>query len=92
MGASKASRIINHYAARPQLQETLCEQVVTRLEKLLQPKALLILMRAEHGCMKCRGIKQYGGAAMMTSAVRGHFKDDGKARAEAMDMIKISMR
>jgi GTP cyclohydrolase I len=41
--------------------------------------------------MRCRGVQQSGGAGMITSALSGVFKRDAKARAEAMDLIKLSM-
>lgn len=91
MGASKAARIINHYSARPQLQENLSHQIVNFIWDKLKPKALMIVMRAEHGCMKCRGVKQYDGAGMITSAIKGIFKEDTKAKAEALDLIKLSV-
>jgi len=91
VGASKPSRVITHYASRPQLQETLCQQVVTFLEEKLKPKGVMIVMRAVHGCMSNRGINQYGGAGMMTSAIRGVFKTDPAAKSEALDLIKLSV-
>lgn len=91
MGASKASRVINHYSARPQLQENLSHEIVNFLERKLNPKALMVVMRAEHGCMKCRGVKQYDGAGMLTSAVKGSFKTDSIAKSEALDLIKLSV-
>lgn len=91
VGASKPARVITHYAARPQLQENLCQQVVNYLEKELKPKGLMLVMRAIHGCMSNRGVNQYAGAGMLTSAVRGVFKSDKSAKDEAMNLIKMSI-
>lgn len=90
MGASKAARVIAHYAAQPQLQENLCQQVVNFIENELQPKGIMLVMRAIHGCMSCRGVYQYAGAGMVTSSIRGSFKD-AAARSEVMDLIKMSI-
>lgn len=90
MGASKAARVITHYAAQPQLQENLCQQVTNYIENDLQPKGIMLVMRAIHGCMSCRGVYQYDGAGMMTSSIRGVFKDPA-ARNEVMDLIKLSV-
>lgn len=92
MGASKAARVINHYSARPQLQENLCNEIITFLNDKLNPKAVMVVMRAEHGCMKCRGVKQYAGSGMLTSSVKGTFKTDSKGKQEAFDLIKLSMK
>lgn len=92
MGASKAARVINHFAAKPQLQEDICEEVINFLEDKLSPKALMVLLRAEHGCMKCRGIKQYAGSGMLTSSVRGAFLTDINAKSEALNMINLSTK
>jgi GTP cyclohydrolase I len=92
VGASKPSRIIAHYAARPQLQERLCHQVITRFEEAVKPRGTILVMRAVHGCMSHRGAKQIGGAGMITSAVSGVFEKDAKARAEAMDLINLSLK
>jgi GTP cyclohydrolase I len=90
MGASKAARVITHYAAQPQLQENLCQQVVNYIEKDLQPQGIMLVMRAIHGCMACRGVYQYHGAGMITSSIRGVFKNPA-ARNEVMDLIKLSI-
>lgn len=91
LGASKPARVISHYGARPQLQENLCEQVVDYLQKEVKPKGVMVVMRAVHGCMSHRGVNQYAGAGMMTSSLRGVFKEDKSAKDEALDLIKMSI-
>jgi GTP cyclohydrolase I len=90
MGASKAARVITHYAAQPQLQENLCQQVTNYIENDLKPRGIMLVMRAIHGCMSCRGVYQYHGAGMTTSSIRGVFIDPA-ARSEVMDLIKLSI-
>lgn len=92
IGASKPSRVISHYAARPQIQENLGKQVVDFLDKELKPKGVMLVMRAIHGCISNRGVNQYAGAGMVTSAVRGVFKENPSTKAEALDLIKISLK
>lgn len=91
LGASKPARVIKHYGARPQLQENLCEQVVNYLQTELAPKGVMVVMRAIHGCMSNRGINQYGGSGMVTSALRGVFKEEKSVKDEALDLIKMSI-
>jgi len=90
-GASKFARTVHHYAARPQLQENLCHEVIDCLKKNIKPRGLMVVMRATHGCMSCRGVKQSNKSGMMTSALKGVFKKDEKARSEVLDFIKISL-
>jgi len=91
LGASKPARVIEHYAARPQLQENLCQQVVKFISKQLKPLGIMLVMRAIHGCMSCRGIYQYHGAGMMTSSITGIFKENKAPHDEVMDLIKMSI-
>src|SRR5512137_1444285 len=75
-GASKMARVVQHYAARPQLQERLAKQIVKRFEEIVKPAGTMLVMRAVHGCMSCRGVKAGNKAGLVTSIVRGAFKDD----------------
>lgn len=90
VGASKINRLITHYSAKPQLQENLSKEIVDCFVSLLQPKAVMLVMRAIHGCMACRGIRQGNDAGMMTSVVYGVFKENDKARSEVLNLIKLA--
>jgi GTP cyclohydrolase I len=89
MGVSKLPRIVEHYAARPQLQENLCHQILNRFVEVVQPKGVMLVMRAIHGCMSCRGVHQYNNTGMVSSAIYGSFHDPG-TRAEGMSLIQLS--
>jgi len=91
IGASKMSRLVNHYAKRPQLQENLTHQVIQAFNRALNPKGVMVFMRAIHGCMNCRGVKQPA-SGMCTSAVLGAFVDDPSMELKGLEMIKISTR
>lgn len=90
LGASKPSRLINHYAKRPQLQERLCHQVLKALIDGLQPRGVMVVMRGIHQCMVCRGAKQTNGSGMITSAVYGYFKDNPATKQEGLSLIQLS--
>jgi GTP cyclohydrolase I len=90
VGASKINRLIAYYSAKPQLQENLSKEIVDCFVRLLEPKAVMLVMRAIHGCMACRGVKQGNDAGMMTSVVYGIFKEDSKSRAEVLNLIALS--
>ncbi|HVM09753.1 MAG TPA: GTP cyclohydrolase I FolE [Acidimicrobiales bacterium] len=85
-GLSKLARLVDIYARRPQVQERITAQVADALERVLQPRGVLVVIEAEHLCMSARGVKKPG-ASTVTSAVRGLFRDDARTRAEAMAFI-----
>jgi GTP cyclohydrolase IA len=85
-GLSKLARLVDGYARRPQVQERLTAQIANAIESTLDPRAVLVVIEAQHMCMEMRGVKKTG-ASTVTSAVRGLFRDDVAARAEAMRFI-----
>lgn len=74
VGLSKMSRALCHYAARPQLQENLCKQVIDNFVAHVEPKACMVILKATHGCIACRGVNQPN-QKMVTSAVYGMAKE-----------------
>ncbi len=85
-GLSKIARLVDGFARRPQVQERLTTQIADALGDVLKPAGVLVVLEAEHLCMSIRGVKKPG-ALTVTSAVRGHFRDDARARAEAMGFV-----
>lgn len=85
-GLSKVARLVDGYARRPQVQERLTTQVADALDEVLKPRGVLVVIEAEHLCMSMRGVRKPG-ASTVTSAVRGLFRTDPAARAEAMRFI-----
>lgn len=86
-GLSKLARLVDIYAKRPQMQERLTGQIADALQRVLQPRGVLVVIAAEHLCMSGRGVKKPG-ATTITSAVRGLFLEDARTRAEAMAFIQ----
>ncbi|MDD4564628.1 MAG: GTP cyclohydrolase I FolE [Eubacteriales bacterium] len=85
-GLSKLVKVIETVAKRPQLQERITSAVADIIMKKLEPYGVIVVIEAEHMCMTMRGVKKPG-SKTITSAVRGLFKTDSKARAEIMSMI-----
>lgn len=85
-GLSKLARLVDGYAKRPQVQERLTTQVADAMETVLRPRGTLVLLEAEHLCMGMRGVRKPG-SSTVTSAVRGIFRNDVAARAEAMRLV-----
>ncbi|MGH9070259.1 MAG: GTP cyclohydrolase I FolE [Acidimicrobiales bacterium] len=86
IGLSKLARLVEGYARRLQVQERLTAQVADAMEKALFAQGVLVVVEAEHLCMSMRGVNKPG-AATVTSAVRGIFREDAATRAEAMAFI-----
>ncbi|MTI64990.1 MAG: GTP cyclohydrolase I FolE [Firmicutes bacterium] len=87
-GLSKLARVVETIAKRPQLQERLTTSIADSILKVLDPYGIIVVVEAEHMCMTMRGVKKPG-SKTITSAVRGVFNDDAKARAEAMSLINL---
>jgi len=85
-GLSKLARLVDGYARRPQVQERLTVQIANAIDLVLAPKGVLVVIEAEHMCMTIRGVRKPG-ALTVTSAVRGLFREDARARAEAMSFV-----
>lgn len=85
-GLSKLARCVVGYAHRPQVQERLTQQVADAIVDRLDPLGVLVVLEATHTCMTMRGIRS-AGSLTVTSAVRGWFKSDLKAREEALRLI-----
>jgi GTP cyclohydrolase I len=86
VGLSKLARLVEGFARRPQIQERLTSQIADTLMTELDAKGALVVVEAEHMCMKIRGVNQ-AESSMVTSAVRGVFKTNAAARSEAMTLI-----
>ncbi len=87
VGLSKLARVVEAFARRPQVQERLTAQIVETIMEGLQPKGAAVVIQAEHLCLTMRGIKKPG-AKMVTSAVRGIFKDNAPTRAEFQSILR----
>jgi len=85
-GLSKMARLVDVYARRLQVQERMTTQIADTMEKVLDPRGVLVVVEAEHLCMSMRGVKKPG-TLTITSAVRGLFRDDPRTRAEAMQYV-----
>ena len=85
-GLSKLARIVDGYAKRPQVQERLTTEVADSLQRILEPRGVIVVVEAEHLCMSMRGV-QKPGSVTVTSAVHGVFREEMSSRMEALRMI-----
>jgi GTP cyclohydrolase IA len=85
-GLSKLARLVDVYARRPQVQERMTSQIADALDRVLEPRGVIVVIEAEHLCMAMRGVRKPG-AKTVTSAVRGAFRNSDRTRAEAMSLM-----
>jgi GTP cyclohydrolase I len=79
VGLSKLARLLEGYAQRLQVQERLTVQIAEALEHALEPAGVAVLIRAQHSCQACRGVRKPG--VMLTLQTRGQLAT-AEARGE----------
>lgn len=58
LGLSKLARIVDVYAKRLQVQERLTKEVADAITKLVDAKAVAVVIEAQHMCMMMRGVEK----------------------------------
>src|SRR5688572_1105204 len=86
VGLSKLARLVEGFARRPQVQERLTTQIADALMEELNPTGAACVIEAVHTCMTIRGAKKHG-STMVTSALRGIFKDNPASRSEILSLM-----
>ena len=86
VGLSKIARAVEIFARRPQVQERLTSQIANAIESALGAKGVGVVIEAEHLCMTARGVRKPG-ALMVTSAMRGRFRETENTRQEFLRLI-----
>ncbi|HZK80776.1 MAG TPA: GTP cyclohydrolase I FolE, partial [Humisphaera sp.] len=91
VGLSKLARLVEGFARRPQVQERLTTQIADALMDELNPIGAACVIEAVHTCMTMRGVKKHG-SVMVTSALRGIFKENPSSRAEVLSLMNSQDR
>ena len=86
VGISKLARVVETFARRLQVQESLTAQIAHCIQDVLKPRGVGVVIQGVHQCMTTRGIHKQG-VSMITSQLLGHFRSDPRTRAEFMTMI-----
>lgn len=86
LGLSKLARAVDAIARRPQVQERMTNQIADLIESVVDPKGVAVVIEAEHTCMTVRGVKKPG-CDVVTSAMRGLFRENLATRTEVMNLI-----
>jgi GTP cyclohydrolase IA len=86
VGISKLARVVETFARRLQVQESLTAQIAQCIQGVLKPRGVAVVVEGVHQCMTTRGVRKQG-VSMITSQLLGHFRSDPRTRAEFMTMI-----
>lgn len=86
IGLSKIPRIVEMFARRLQVQERMTVQIAEFLDEALKPQGVAVVAEGVHLCAVMRGVKK-ANATMVTSAMRGVFRNDPTTRAEFMSHV-----
>ncbi len=85
VGISKIARMVECFARRLQVQERMTQQIANTLSEVLSPRGVGVVIRAEHMCMRMRGVEKPN-SAVVTSALLGCFQAK-ETRQEFMTLI-----
>lgn len=86
LGLSKLARIAIILGKRPVIQEMFSRELVEVIETNLKPRGTGTFIVGEHGCMRCRGVRQ--NARVTTTVLRGVIENRPESRAEFLSIVK----
>lgn len=86
VGISKIARVVEAYAKRLQIQETLTSQIADTIQSVLRPRGVAVVIEAAHMCMTTRGVRKPG-VSMVTRRLTGVFRDDVNLRQEFLSSL-----
>lgn len=87
LGLSKIPRVVDFFSRRPQIQERLTAQIYIALSDILETEDVAVVIKAEHMCMKLRGVKQ-AESETITSKMGGRFMLKPELRQEFLTLTR----
>ena len=86
LGLSKVARIVDMFARRLQIQESLTQQIAQTILDVTGAAGVGVIVEAQHLCMAMRGVaKQH--SSMQTSVMLGSFRDNPPTRSEFLRLV-----
>ena len=86
LGLSKVGRIVDMFARRLQIQETLTQQIANTIAEVTGAAGVGVIVEAQHLCMAMRGVQKQH-SMMKTSVMLGDFRDNAPTRAEFLQLV-----
>jgi GTP cyclohydrolase I len=87
IGLSKIARIVDMYARRLQIQESLTNQIATAVLQVTDGLGVGVIIESRHMCMMMRGVEKQN-SSMTTSAMLGRFRSDINTRNEFLSLMR----
>ena len=89
VGLSKLARVVDIFARRLQVQESLTAQIATTIQDVLVPKGVAVMIRATHQCMTLRAVDQPT-ATMVTTHFTGVFETTESWRNRFLQAVQAA--
>jgi GTP cyclohydrolase I len=84
IGLSKLNRLVDFYCRKPQVQEKLTQEIYNGFADVLETEDVAVEIKAEHLCVKLRGIQDQN-SQTLTRKLGGQFFKDDKLRNEFLN-------
>ena len=88
LGLSKVARIVDVFARRLQIQESLTTQIAETIMDVTGAEGVGVIIEARHMCMMMRGVEKQN-SVMKTSAMLGSFRGSQKTREEFLALLQM---
>jgi GTP cyclohydrolase I len=88
LGLSKVARIVDVFARRLQIQESLTAQIAETIMEVTNAQGVGVIIEAQHMCMMMRGVEKQN-SSMKTSAMLGTFRAEQKTRDEFLSLLRM---
>lgn len=88
LGLSKVARIVDVFARRLQIQESLTSQIAETIMAVTGAEGVGVIIEARHMCMMMRGVEKQN-SLMKTSAMLGSFRDSQATREEFLQLLQM---
>ena len=85
LGLSKVARVVDMFARRLQIQETLTQQIANTVMEVTGAAGVGVVIEAQHLCMAMRGVQKQH-SSMKTSVMLGDFRTSAPTRAEFLQL------
>ncbi|MCB1690800.1 MAG: GTP cyclohydrolase I FolE [Halioglobus sp.] len=88
LGLSKVARIVDVFARRLQIQESLTAQIAETVMEVTNAEGVGVIIEAQHMCMMMRGVEKQN-SLMKTSTMLGSFRSEHKTREEFLSLLQM---
>jgi GTP cyclohydrolase I len=91
VGLSRLARVVDIFAHRLQVQESLTAQIASTIQTELAPKGVAVMIRARHQCMTLRAVNQPA-SIMVTTHFTGVFETSQDWRERFLQAVQETSR